>query len=455
MSRPLVVLIDLCEPYFGAFAAWSRQSGFDCEPVAAATLGVAETGGAPSLAVMLVATDADANPERVRLVRKTLVGAPLVVIAGALRVDTVVALLRAGVCDVIGLPAPVSDVVARASLHATSIDDKVELTGLSAAALRLQREIAAAAPLRSTVLITGETGTGKGVAARRLHRLSAQRDLPFVHVDCSALAPSVIESELFGHERGAYTGAVAPRAGRFETAGSGTIFLDEIGDLELGPQAKLLRILQDREYERVGGSSTRIAAARVIAATNHDLRAAVAAGRFRADLFFRLNVFHIHVPALRERRSDVPALARAGAQRIAENLGMLVPQFSDAFYDDLCQRNWPGNVRELMNEIERALIRHQAGLDYSSQDETWEHDLRHEDVASERVVLEEALLAAGGNISRAARRIGVARSTLRFGGVEGIVGVLVAFGCGERGQRECGEDLHHETGRERERRRFG
>ncbi len=235
-----------------------------------------------------------------------------------------------------------------------------------------------------------------------------------MHVDCSGLAPSVIESELFGHERGAYTGAVASRAGRFEIAGSGTIFLDEIGDLELGAQAKLLRILQDREYERVGGSSTRTAAARVIAATNRDLDAAVSGGRFRADLLFRLNVFRIRVPALRERRSDVPALARAGVRRIAESLGMPEPQIPDAFYDDLSQQDWPGNVRELMNTIERTLICHRAGIDDLPHGQPWTRDFGREDVACERVVLEEALRAAGGNISRAARRVGVARSTLRY-----------------------------------------
>jgi transcriptional regulator with GAF, ATPase, and Fis domain len=343
----------------------------------------------------------------VRAVRKALGGAPLVALVGRVRVDTVVTLLRAGVVDAIGLPAPAADVVARAVLHSTPQRDAGELIGQSPAVVRLRREIAAVSRLRSTVLITGETGTGKGVVARQLHRLSPFADRPFVHVDCAALASNVIETELFGNERGAYTGAVASRAGRFELAGSGTIFLDEIGDLEPSVQVKLLRVLQDREYERVGSSTTRVAAARVIAATNRDLRAAVASGTFRADLYFRLAVFHLHVPPLRERPGDATLLARSGVERIAERLSVSAPQLSDEFYAQLEACPWPGNVRELMNAVERALVHHQMGLDVELDAPTAAVDL-------DTCAIREALLAAGGNISRAARRLGIARSTLRY-----------------------------------------
>jgi transcriptional regulator with GAF, ATPase, and Fis domain len=311
------------------------------------------------------------------------------------------------------MPAPAADVVARAYLHARSIDEFGELIGEGDAVARLRRELAAVAPLRSTVLILGETGVGKGLAARLIHELSPHRDRPFVHVDCAALATSVVESELFGHERGAFTGAASPRAGRFELAGEGTIFLDEIGDLDASVQVKLLRVLQDRAFERLGGVTTRVMPARVIAATNRDLRAAVSAGTFRMDLYFRLNVFQVRVPPLRERLCDLPALARAALERIAAQLEVPIPPLSDSFYERLRDREWPGNVRELMNEMERFLIRSQAGLDAvveSDGDETF----ACLPVGEDRAMLEEVLREAGGNISRAARRLGIARSTLRY-----------------------------------------
>jgi DNA-binding NtrC family response regulator len=359
--------------------------------------------------------------ERIRAIRKVLPGSPVVVLAGAIGVDSVVALMRAGVADVIGLPAEPADVVARASLHAAPAAATGDLVGHSPATERLRSELAAVARLRSTILLTGETGVGKGLAARRIHDLSAWRDRPFVHVDCAALASSVIESELFGHERGAYTGAVGARSGRFELAADGTIFLDEIGDLEPGLQAKLLRVLQDRTYERLGGTATRVITARIVAATNRDLLAAVRAGSFRADLYFRLNVFHIHVPALRERSADIPALARAALQRIAERLEVPVPALSDAFYARLGARSWPGNVRELVNALEVTLIRHQGGLlDDLDEFEAFEPldapDDEGFETASpyERRRIEDALSACGGNVSRAARRLRLARSTLRY-----------------------------------------
>ncbi|MCZ6785174.1 MAG: sigma-54 dependent transcriptional regulator, partial [Proteobacteria bacterium] len=232
-----------------------------------------------------------------------------------------------------------------------------ESLGESPAMQRLRREIDAVAPLRSTVLISGETGTGKGLVARLLHATSPRAALPFIHVDCAALSPTVVESELFGHERGSFTGAVARRAGRFELAGEGTIFLDEIGDLAPALQAKLLRVLQDREYERIGGGRTLAMTARVIAATHADLPRAVAAGRFRRDLFYRLNVVHLRVPPLRERKGDLPRLVAAGLERIAESLGVRAPQVDEKAIERLAEHAWPGNVRELLNLLERLAVR--------------------------------------------------------------------------------------------------
>jgi transcriptional regulator with GAF, ATPase, and Fis domain len=302
------------------------------------------------------------------------------------------------------------------------------LIGSSPAFERVRRQIEAVATTSSTVLLSGETGCGKGVVARELHRLSNRRHRPFVHVDCGALASSVIDSELFGHERGAFTGAVERRLGRFERAQGGTLFLDEIGDLESGLQSKLLRVLQDREFERVGGSDTRTMTARVIAASNRDLRRAVSDGRFRADLLFRLNVFEIRIPPLRERVDDLSDLARRLLQQLAERAGVEAPKPSAGFLDRLACYAWPGNVRELMNLLERFVIEKPGqGLvdshldDFLAREQAW--SLHGIETASapwesggtqEREKVAAALIAERGNVSRTARRLGVPRSTLRY-----------------------------------------
>jgi two-component system response regulator AtoC len=307
-----------------------------------------------------------------------------------------------------------------------------ELVGESAPMRALRREIANVAPLHSTVLLTGETGVGKGVVARSLHRLSGRRARPFIHVDCAALSPNLVQSELFGHERGAFTGAVGQRPGRFERAAEGTIFLDEIGDLEARLQAKLLRVLQDREYERLGGNQTLRMTARIVAATTRDLGIEVREGRFRADLYYRLNVVRVAIPPLRERAGDVPLLIASGFERLERGLGLAAPALSEAAIARLAAYGWPGNVRELLNVLERLLIRF-AGrrIEVSEIDEIldddprpfrppaeppqWPRTLAERVLAtgdpSERIASE--LRATGGNVARAARRLGLPRSTLR------------------------------------------
>jgi formate hydrogenlyase transcriptional activator len=208
----------------------------------------------------------------------------------------------------------------------------------------------------STVLVTGETGTGKEVVVRAIHRLSGRRNKILVKVNCAALPGGVIESELFGHEKGAFTGALARRIGRFELAHGGTLFLDEVGDLPLELQAKLLRVLQEGEFERLGGSATLKVNVRMIAATNRDLKRAVAEGRFREDLFYRLNVFPIAIPPLRERPEDVPRLTRHFVMTCASKLGKPIDSISERALGKLTSYRWPGNVRELQNVIERAVI---------------------------------------------------------------------------------------------------
>jgi transcriptional regulator with GAF, ATPase, and Fis domain len=212
------------------------------------------------------------------------------------------------------------------------------------------------APTYAGVLILGETGTGKELIARAIHNLSSRKAKPLVKVNCAALPAGLIESELFGHEKGAFTGALSRRIGRFELAHGGTIFLDEIGELLLDLQVKLLRVLQDGEVERVGGANTIKVAVRVIAATNRDLQKAMQEGRFRQDLFYRLHVFPIQLPPLRERREDIPLLVKYFAMKYGKTLGKRIETIPQKTMDALQAYPWPGNVRELEHAIERAVI---------------------------------------------------------------------------------------------------
>ena len=230
------------------------------------------------------------------------------------------------------------------------------MVGESPALARVRQQIAQVAPTDSTVLILGETGTGKELVARAIHAASARSARALVSVNCAALPRELVESELFGHEKGAFTGAAQQRRGRFELAEGGTLFLDEVGELPAEAQAKMLRALQEREFERVGGTRTIRADVRLIAATNRDLQSRVAGGTFRADLFYRLNVFPITLPALRERREDIPLLVRHLAEKAARRLGRSLEAVSPAFLARAEAHDWPGNVRELENVIERALI---------------------------------------------------------------------------------------------------
>jgi transcriptional regulator with GAF, ATPase, and Fis domain len=208
----------------------------------------------------------------------------------------------------------------------------------------------------STVLVTGETGTGKEVVVRAIHSSSGRKNKILVKVNCAALPSGVIESELFGHEKGAFTGALMRRIGRFELANGGTLFLDEVGDLPLELQAKLLRVLQEGEFERLGGAQTLKVNVRMIAATNRDLQTAVAEGRFRADLYYRLNVFPIHLPALREREDDIPLLVQYFVRKFAANFGKKIDRIPERMMMPLQRYQWPGNIRELEHVIERAVI---------------------------------------------------------------------------------------------------
>jgi PAS domain S-box-containing protein len=303
-----------------------------------------------------------------------------------------------------------------------------EIVGSSEPLRRVLVQVAKVAATDSTVLILGETGTGKEMIARAIHRRSKRRNRAFIRVNCAAIPPTLIASELFGHEKGAFTGASQRRLGRFELADGGTIFLDEIGELPAETQSALLRVLQEREFERVGGSQSVSVDARVLSATNRDLRAAVDAGTFRQDLFYRLNVFPIHMPSLRERADDIPLLVEYLIERYAKKAGKKIRTIDKKTLALLQDYKWPGNIRELQNVVERSVIL--CDSETFSVDETWikrelpgdltglktsSRGLGRLDESQEREVIEAALAETAGRVSGpsgAAALLGIPRQTL-------------------------------------------
>jgi len=324
-----------------------------------------------------------------------------------------------------------SDLITDTLCAAEEISSEIhfgDIVGNSKALRHVLREIETVAPADSTVLIYGETGTGKELIARAVHNLSARRLRPFVKFNCAAFPTGLLESELFGHEKGAFTGAIAQRIGRFELAHGGTIFLDEVGEIPLELQPKLLRVLQEREFERLGSTRTIHTDSRLIAATNRDLKRMVQEKNFRSDLYYRLNVFPIRVPALRERPEDIPLLVGYFAQQISRRIGRAIESIPSETMNALVRYHWPGNIRELQNVIERAVIvsrgpvltvdvaelntHNDAPSCESSHDHKSLDNLMHE---QERAQILRALELAGGVVSGpngAAARLRIKRSTL-------------------------------------------
>jgi DNA-binding NtrC family response regulator len=377
---------------------------------------------------------------------------PVVLITGFGTLDTTVAASREGAWDIISKPFKVQEIiaVARRALERSeesirnkpaeeALSEQYEQAGLigrSPAMLELYKEIARVAPARSTVLIVGESGTGKELVARSIHQHSPRAARPFLPVNCGALTETLLEAELFGHVRGAFTGAVADRKGLWEEAEGGTLFLDEIGETSPALQVKLLRALQEKEIRRVGAPRPVRVDARVIAATNRDLEAEVAAGRFREDLFYRLNVVTLRPPALRERRSDIPFLAERFLRTASENVGRAL-HFLEETVKLLVAYDWPGNVRELESAVEYAALRAR-GTAIAPEDlppKLQTEEMRAAAARSplvalyddlplleelERRYLLHVLKVVGGNRTRAAEVMGIDRRTLyrmaeRFG----------------------------------------
>jgi transcriptional regulator with GAF, ATPase, and Fis domain len=300
-----------------------------------------------------------------------------------------------------------------------------EIVGSSGALQKVLSHVSKVAPTDATVLITGETGTGKELIARAIHRQSRRSSRAFVSVNCAAIPRDLIASELFGHEKGSFTGAVQRRLGRFELAEGGTIFLDEVGELPMQAQIALLRVLQEREFERVGGTRSIQTNVRVIAATNRNLQAAIAAGTFRSDLFYRLNIFPIEMPPLRERREDIPVLVEYFVDHCARKVGKNIQGITKESLDLLRSYPWPGNIRELQNVIERSVI--MCETENFSVDETWlarqslasecksQSDFSQKLAAREKEMIEAALSESRGQVfgpSGAAAVLGIPRSTV-------------------------------------------
>jgi DNA-binding NtrC family response regulator len=358
----------------------------------------------------------------------------LIMMTGYATVDTAVKALKNGAYDYLTKPVDPDELthlvskalehrrtkreVARLQENLREIFPKTELIGKSPAIRRVAEMIETVAPTDSTVLITGESGTGKEVVARAIHAASPRRLMPMVTIHCGALTETLLESELFGHERGAFTGAQFRKKGKFEIAEGGTVFLDEISDISLKTQTDLLRVLQEKEIVRVGSTQPIHVDFRAIAATNKDLQTLVQAGSFRPDLYYRLHVVMIDMPPLRDRREDIPLLVEHFIKKLSASMNRPVPpQVAPEAMDLLIRNNWPGNVRELENAVERALVigrgRELRPADFSFQLESAGAPASSrslEDV--ERAHIEYVWSQSGGNHSAAARTLGIDRTTL-------------------------------------------
>jgi DNA-binding NtrC family response regulator len=420
------------------------SSGFDVDKAATAEEGLKIADRADLILTDLRLPGMD-GVQFLSQIRRQNAHVPVVMMTAYGSVETAVESMKAGATDFLLKPFSLDHLiqVVYKALEMRALRDenrqlKEELgrryeydniIGRSEAMQEIFATIERVGPTRATVLLAGESGVGKDLIARAIHFHSPRRERPLVKINCSAIPENLMESELFGYEKGAFTGAVGTKPGKFEQADTGTVFLDEIGDVPAAIQVKLLRILQEREFERLGSNVTRHIDVRVIAATNQDLRAALEQGTFREDLYYRLNVVPLNIPPLRERKQDIPFLANHFLRKLAPDSGHEVEAISDAAMEKLVGYHWPGNVRELENVIERALILCR-GSQLEADDiklemaprarpagDSNQHHFLPEGLTLdqyEQEIIREALRRADGNKSQAARLLGLTRNALRY-----------------------------------------
>jgi DNA-binding NtrC family response regulator len=416
-------------------------SGFDVEKAASAEEGLKVVDRADLVLTDLKLPKMD-GLEFLTVIRRQNANVPVVMMTAFGSVETAVGAMKAGATDFLLKPFSLDHLmqVVHKALEVRALRDenrklKEELgrryeydniVGRSEPMQEIFATIERVAPTRATVLLAGESGVGKDLIARAIHFHSPRRDRPLVKINCTAIPENLMESELFGYEKGAFTGANTSKPGKFEQADTGTVFLDEIGDVPASIQVKLLRILQEREFERLGSNVTRHIDVRVVAATNQDLRAALEQGTFREDLYYRLNVVPMNIPPLRERKVDIPFLANHFVQKLSPDTGGRVESITDSALDKLMQYHWPGNVRELENVIERSLVMC-TGTQLDAGDIRLESAPRPRAQNEnsflpegmtldeyEQELIREALRRADGNKSQAARMLGLTRNALRY-----------------------------------------
>jgi len=420
-----------------------KTAGFDVDQAGSAEAGIRLADNADLIITDLRLPGMD-GLQLLSSLRERGMQTPIVVMTAFGSIETAVEAMKAGAVDF--LPKPFSldhlmAVVGKALELRNLRDENRQLreelgqryqfdniVGRSPVMREIFATLERVAPSRATVLLAGESGVGKDMIARAIHHHSPRRDRPFVKINCTALPENLMESELFGYEKGAFTGANVAKPGKFEQADTGTVFLDEIGDVPPAIQVKLLRILQEREFERLGSNKVRHIDVRVVAATNVDLREALEQGTFREDLYYRLNVMPISIPPLRERREDIPFLAEHFVQKLWKDVGSVANAISEEAIQKLMQYHWPGNVRELENVVERSLVL-ASGPELTSADIRLDSAPRaHRPAANaeygipegltldeyEQAIIRDALKRSNNNKSQAARMLGLTRNALRY-----------------------------------------
>ncbi len=373
-----ILLVDDDEQLRSSFKQLLEQEGHQVRAAASGEAALALVDKAlPDAVIMDVRMPGLGGLATLRLLRERDRRLPVIIMTAYSTTDSAIEATKLGAFDYILKPFEIPDILAlldkaldaggvmrdqvRLSPEAGGDEDGEVIVGASRAMHEVYKAIGRAAPTDALVLLRGESGTGKELVARALYQYSARSIQPFSIINCAAIPDTLLESELFGYERGAFTGASARRIGKIEQAEGGTVFLDEIGDIPLGLQVKLLRLLQEKQIERLGGREPVQVNVRIIAATNRDLEAAVSEGRFREDLYYRLNVVTLHLPPLRERKEDIPPLTRHFMARLAREMKVPLPKLEAEVFDQLRAHDWPGNVRELANLVQKLLVFHQGG----------------------------------------------------------------------------------------------